>query len=167
MCDTDDGMRSGMDGRRTTAPGPRVGRNETDPKGPDLETPHTPNARGGDTIPYRNRVNEADKRGRAREGSSTPTVEARRRESHGAGAADEVSRWGPVETEMYNHNHNKGAGPVALHSLTQSIKKRDNQLAVGVLPCPFSSRPARISPRSRPQKEERRLDGRRLDGCSR
>ena len=29
-----------------------------------------------------------------------------RRESHGAGATDEVARWGPVESEMYNHNHN-------------------------------------------------------------
>ena len=56
MCDADDGARSRTDRRRTAAPRPWVGQNETDPKGPDLETPHTPNARGGDTIPYRNRV---------------------------------------------------------------------------------------------------------------
>ena len=52
------------DRRRTAAPRPWVGQNETDPKGPDLDTPHTPNARGGAIIPYRNRVKPASGAGR-------------------------------------------------------------------------------------------------------
>ena len=64
MCDTDDGARDGMDRRRTAAPRPWVGQNETDPRGPDLDTPHTPNARGGAIIPYRNRVQPASGAGR-------------------------------------------------------------------------------------------------------
>ena len=47
----DDGARGRTDRRRTAAPRPWVGQNETDPRGPDLDTPHTPNARGGAIIP--------------------------------------------------------------------------------------------------------------------
>ena len=76
MCGEDDENGDGADGCRTATPGPRVGQEGTDPVGPD-PAPFIPNARGGDIIPYRNRVKPA-KGGRAREGSSPSLLEARR-----------------------------------------------------------------------------------------
>ena len=52
VCGEDDEEGGNEDRCRTTVPGPRVGQEGTDPGGPD-PAPFIPNARGGDTIPYR------------------------------------------------------------------------------------------------------------------
>ena len=77
MCceDSEDGGRA--DGRRTATPGPRVGQEGADPTGPDPKPPITQRQRWR-IIPYRNR-DKPTKWGRAREGSSLPAFEARRR----------------------------------------------------------------------------------------
>ena len=68
--DSEEGGGAGR--RRPAGPGRRVGQEGTDPHGPDPALLN-PNARGGDTIPYRNRVKPA-KWGRARERRFIPTT---------------------------------------------------------------------------------------------
>ena len=94
VCGEDDEEGSSMDRCRTTAPRPQVGQRGTGPYGPGPDPAFLhPDTRGGGTIPYCNRVKPANW-GRAREGSSLPTFEARRsmRRTAQAGATVEVAR---------------------------------------------------------------------------